>query len=185
MSTLSKFIGPNYLIGKIFQKIPNCKSPQVQFFYQVKIVCVLSEVCRSLVQSHVDTIRSLQVRRSDLCGYCPKFVGLQVIFMLILSKVCQSIGQSRVYTVQKISVRMSESVGLNKPKKYTCIDSRYGIRIGLRHSGTYVSSLPVFIRYKLTFSNINLVRYNNCSDSEVLTDVSVKGYSFCRSTIHL
>ena len=45
---------------------------------------------------------------------------------------------------------------------------------------------PYYVsRYKVMVSNINLVNYRNCSDSDVLTYVLVKEYGFCDSTIYM
>ena len=40
-------------------------------------------------------------------------------------------------------------------------------------------------RYKVIVSNVNLVKYHNCSDSDVLAYVLVTDYSFRGSTILL
>ena len=55
----------------------------------------------------------------------------------------------------------------------------YGRHIGLGRSGNYISRPPLLCRsFKVMFSNVNLVKYYNCSYSDVLMYVSVKDYSF-------
>ena len=55
----------------------------------------------------------------------------------------------------------------------------YGKNIGLVRSGDYVSRPTLFCQsFKVMFSNINLVKYYNCSYSDVLMYISVKYYSY-------